>query len=157
MGSQRYSVTLLSYVVRSCSPIPISIAAPTPELPQIWSCDLLSSVAWPRSMPTSARPRRFSATISPSGVCSVRNHRHAPPSPTPAAPAPPSPASGSWAAPCRGVGPWGGRISPRCPPCHHGRHSHSSPRRGDTHVVQVTPYKRSAVWCHSAAQCGAAA
>ena len=23
----------------------------------------------------------------------------------------------------------------------------SSPRRGDTHTVQVTPYKRSAVWC----------
>ena len=35
-----------------------------------------------------------------------------------------------------------------------------SPRRGDTHAVQVTPYKRSAVWCRSvvwcrSAQCGA--
>ena len=30
------------------------------------------------------------------------------------------------------------------------------PRRGDTHAVQVTPYKRSAVWCQSAVRCRAA-
>ena len=37
-------------------------------------------------------------------------------------------------------------ISPRCSPCRHRRYSPSSPRRGDTHAVQLTPYKRSAVW-----------
>ncbi|MBP5562595.1 MAG: hypothetical protein J6X51_00995, partial [Bacteroidales bacterium] len=29
----------------------------------------------------------------------------------------------------------------------HGRSSPLSPRRGETHAVQLTPYKRSAVWC----------
>ena len=39
------------------------------------------------------------------------------------------------------------RISPRCSPRQHGLPRPYSPRRGDTHAVQVAPYQRSAVWC----------
>ncbi len=41
------------------------------------------------------------------------------------------------------------RISPRRSPRQHGLPRPYSPRRGDTHAVQVAPYKRSAVWCRS--------
>jgi len=67
------------------------------------------SAVWWRTT-TSAKPRTSSSTTSPSGDCSVRNHRHASPWPTPASTAtPPPPASGWWTAPCRWRRWWGCR------------------------------------------------
>ncbi len=40
-------------------------------------------------------------------------------------------------------------ISLRRSPRQHEQPRSYSPRRGDTHAVQVTPHKRSAVWCRS--------